>query len=258
NTRDTGSVVVNKEVDTDGDGSYDGNNTTANELGFTWSLDGGQATDMGTSISGVETTTEDVSHSVTEDSPDGYHFTGWFTTDGLYSCEEPEGDSLPVDIEVTKDATTSITFCNARDTGTITIDKVTDPAESQDLFTINLTQGETTIHSSVLGDTTNLEPYTVPTGTYSLTELDASNWLLTDAICTDGEISFDPRQTNVVVGYGSDITCTFTNTAANPELTLTTSNISRYLDSSGSRSRRRSRHDLYRRYRLRRNPRVIQ
>lgn len=104
-----GTIKVNKKVDTDGNGTFDGGNATANNLGFRWGLNDGpvdrlMGTEMNLPVGG---------HDVTENSIDGYHLVGWYIDEG--SCSEPEGTSLPVKTELKDDDTDTITFCNAKD-----------------------------------------------------------------------------------------------------------------------------------------------
>jgi len=116
NTRDTGDLKVNKEVDTDGDGTFESGNGRANILGFMWGLD-----------SGSDVTLVTGSYSVTENDVDGYHFVGWYTNGpgADFSCEDPQGTTFPSNFRVTTD-NVEITLCNARDTGDLKVNKKVD------------------------------------------------------------------------------------------------------------------------------------
>lgn len=105
-----GTIKVNKKVDTNGDGTFEGGNTTANNLGFRWGFDNGAVTrSMGTEVD-VPTG----NHTVTENTIDGYHLVGWYV-DGRGSCAEPQGTTLPVSVNIDNDDTDTVTFCNAKD-----------------------------------------------------------------------------------------------------------------------------------------------
>ena len=56
----------------------------------------------------------------------GYHFIGWFYTNGEGSCTDLDGGEPPALVEVTTDAITDITFCNVRDTGDLIVHKIAD------------------------------------------------------------------------------------------------------------------------------------
>jgi len=217
NTRDTGALEVNKQIDSDGDGIFEGGNTEANSLGFVWGLDSQTpARAMGSTASSLDTGSYDVDEN---NDVANYHFVGWFYNDSDYSCEEPEETELPASVNVFKDTTTSITLCNARDIGIITVDKITDPSEAPDEFTINLNQGlagdPTLIKSSVLADQTTPDSYAIPTGEYWFEELVKTGWDLTDANCVvneDIENNFDPRADSFNLTTDTNLDCTFTNT----------------------------------------------
>ncbi len=122
NTRNTGSVKVNKLADTDGNGTYD----STNPAPFNWSLDGSGTNAMGSTVAGVNTGT----HSVNENSVADYHLVGWYpggTGSTQYTCNNlPVGDAfhtLPAGFSVANDALTEITICNAINTGTVVVHK---------------------------------------------------------------------------------------------------------------------------------------
>lgn len=125
NTPLTGSLTVNKKVDADGNGTFEGGNGEANALGFRWGLDGAATNrEMGASV-----VVSAGNHNVTENDIAGYHFTGWFTNGNTqFSCINPEGMSLPVSTSVVSstDPGAGITLCNARDTAPLTVLKSVD------------------------------------------------------------------------------------------------------------------------------------
>lgn len=161
NTRDTGSVRVNKLVDTTGTGTFV---APTSPTTFTWSLDGTGSHAMGSTgtVTGVETGPHDVDENTP---PTDYHFVGWFyTSDTTKSCTSGFNTTRPAGLSVTKDVTTEITICNARDTGTVSFLKTVqggDASPSLWLFTVSDPSG-TTANS---GDSR-----TIQTGTYTVTE----------------------------------------------------------------------------------------
>lgn len=173
NTRDTGSIVVNKLVDSDNDGTFEGGNTEANQLGFTWIIDNSGPTAMGTTVSGIETTTDVVSHYITENLASGYHFAGWFTTGSTqYSCTNPEGQSLPILVNIAKNQTTDITLCNTRNTGTIVVHKDVQGPNGEDIidltpsFTVTLNDS----NSQPIKDNGTVTYNNIPTGNHTVNE----------------------------------------------------------------------------------------
>lgn len=205
-----GSITVHKQIDVNGDGNY----TDGDDGDFTWTLDESGENVMGDMVSDIPAG----QHSVGENGVADYHFVGWFPTEEDFSCtdlpENEENFSLPINVEVEPNGASDFTICNARDKGTITVDKVTDPTEDQTVFDINLTDGETIVHTSSLSDTDNPDTYEVLSGTYELSEETVTDWDLTDAICTlnnEGN-EFDPRDGTFEVNNEDVISCTFTNT----------------------------------------------
>jgi uncharacterized repeat protein (TIGR01451 family) len=158
-------------------------------------------------------------YTLSESGPSGYSAGGW-------SCDNTDVRGNVIVLSLAQVTTCSIT--NTRDMATVTIDKVTDPSESSELFTINLNQGlagdPILINASVLADQDTPDTYLVPTGEYWLQELDKTGWQLTNAICTDGDESFDPRADGFNLTKDASITCTFTNTQQNPLISITKSN----------------------------------
>lgn len=128
---ESGTITVNKQVDTDRDGVFEGGNSAANSLGFKWLLDDETTgRDMGTS---AETATG--SHQVDENDVSGYHFAGWFSGEG--TCTDPEHTSLPASVDVATDQTSTITLCNAADaivtpSAVMTIQKMVNGGPSAD------------------------------------------------------------------------------------------------------------------------------
>ncbi|MCJ7826176.1 VWA domain-containing protein, partial [Patescibacteria group bacterium] len=147
NTENKGSIQVGKEIDTNGDGTYD---DLANSVGFKWGYDSGSVNrNMGTVASNVPYG----SHTVSESTISGYHFTGWYSKKGQNtsgkSCTHPEGTTYPVSVTVSSDSDASaIILCNARNTGTITVDKVTNPSGDPTDFNFNLLSTDTGVNQN--------------------------------------------------------------------------------------------------------------
>ncbi len=203
NTRNTGSVKVNKLADTDGNGSFE----TSNPQSFTWSLDGASTNAMGASVSGVTTGT----HSVNENSVTDYHFVGWYPTGSTqYSCANPQGTTLPISVTVSSTQTTEITLCNARDTGTLRVLKNVDlngDGDYTDQGETGATNWEWQANTSTFTGMTGDTAITVPTGTYALTETMKSNFHFVSLQCTGGTLT----DNSVAVTTGATVVCTFTN-----------------------------------------------
>lgn len=221
-----GNVKVNKKVDTDGNGSYEGGNTTANTLGFGWGLDAETpARDMGTTASSVTTG----SHTVTENIVNGYSFTGWYFTaeednygEHQTNCAHPQGTTLPVNITVEKDKTKEVTFCNQVKTGSITIIKDAQPNSTQD-FDFNINQDGSGLYDNfeLEDDGSNNDGEKnyktfddLVADQYVITEAGENGWKLTDITCSDGAnvvINKADRKVTVTLGHEDNVTCTFVN-----------------------------------------------
>lgn len=172
NTRETGSLTVNKKVDTDGNGSFESGNSVANTLGFRWGLDGGTLDRM------MGSTAPDLptgAHSVSENSVAGYHFVGWYdpSNEG-YSCTNPQSTELPADLTVTKDYERTIVLCNALnppDQGRVRIVKVLTDESSPEAWTFDI---------SGYGSVNHDEWVTLDIGTYAVTEYGPADYSLVD------------------------------------------------------------------------------
>jgi uncharacterized repeat protein (TIGR01451 family) len=218
NSADVGAVTVNKVVDANGYGTFEGGNTEANVLDFDWGMDAETpARDMGTTANSVATG----AHNVTEDSIPGYHVVGWYPTgDTQYSCANPKGTSATAAISVAKDATTAITFCNAIDAGSITIIKdVVNALDANDPSTFDFTLSGTAADAFALGDNGQKVYPSATTGYYKISEARNTKYD-TQMVCTSSIGSFAPGYDHLALeSYadftlrdGEDVTCTFTNT----------------------------------------------
>ncbi len=114
NTRKTGTLLVHKVADTNGDGQYDSTDPT----NFKW---GTESAVLATTDMGTPQTLITGNYNVYENIVPGYQFTGWFPNGFIddneirYSCERlpqgPQYTQLPTDIAVTTDQT-ELTLCN--------------------------------------------------------------------------------------------------------------------------------------------------
>lgn len=219
NTRDTGSLKVNKRTDGNGDGDYQDSGEGVNESdsnGFTWSIDGSGTNAIGSTVAGVTTG----NHDIGENTVAGYHFVGWFTTSKTqYSCTNPEGTTLPVSVAVAKNKIAEITLCNARDTGSITIIKNAVPNSDQN-FSFDVSSGFPGGDFELEDDgndnnggTEESKTVSVATGQYWVEEDGETGWQLTSLVCNDqnGTVNIVSGRATLNVEAGEAITCTFTN-----------------------------------------------
>ncbi|MFH2086015.1 MAG: VWA domain-containing protein [bacterium] len=216
NTRDTGSVKVNKSLDSNGDGTYE----TLNPAIFTWSLDGTGTNAMGTTVGSVPTSIPGITHIVNENSPAGYRFTGWYTKDSGYNCTRPEGSTLPVTVNVTKGATTEITLCNQKSVGSIKIVKAVPGTDEQD-FTFtgsgvlgNFTLDDNGSDSTSYGGKSSYKQFSgIATGSYTVTETNIpSSWELDSLVCTgDPDYQVNGSTVTIDLDHGENVVCTFNN-----------------------------------------------
>jgi len=231
NHRDMGSVKVNKKTDINGDGDWndsdEGNNQTAannwaNSHGFSWMVDGGSHS-FGATVNNLATNLFNYLHSFDETIPSGYHFVGWYKNgEAGKSCTNPNGTTLPInhgEIQVNKNSTTEITFCNQRDTGTVTIVKDAQP-NSDDNFSFDTISGFPGGDFELEDDgndnnggTEESKTVTVPTGQYWVEEDGETGWKLADLVCSDANSTVNVQTGRATINVEKDeaVTCTFTN-----------------------------------------------
>lgn len=216
NTRNSGSITVNKQVDANGDGIFEGQNNEANALGFFWGIDDEKPT---VRLMGSSAVVDTGYHTITENNVLGYHFVGWYQNEG--SCIAPEGTEQPILVNMVE--STTVTLCNARDTGQLTVRKqldtdgdgsvdVTDPIG----WTYDIQNGEQNIP---MGDAR-----TLTTGTYTISEDQQADYTATSWVCNSGveQISNGSGETlTIELNSRNNYECTFTNTRLFPVLTLT-------------------------------------
>jgi LPXTG-motif cell wall-anchored protein len=222
NTRDTGSVKVNKLLDADGNGVFE----TTNPKSFTWSLDNVGQNEMGTVLNNVFTNTPSLNHVVSESTLSDYHFVGWYLiTDSEYSCANPQGTQLPIDITVLKNQTTELTLCNSRDTGTLKVSKQLDSNGDGTFETNNPSQFTWSYDDSsqkIMGESIS----NLPTGKYNLYENNVDNYNFVGWFNQSGEGScndLDGTQlpVNVDVLKDKETEIVFCNEVQKPKLTVT-------------------------------------
>lgn len=220
NTPVRGSIKVDKKLDADGNGTYEAGNSEANALGFRWLRDGANSNTFGTTTSNILTGT----YAISENTIAGYHATGWYYTDNQQqSCASPAGTVLPANVAISANQTTAITICNARDNGKITVKKqVTNnnggSAKASD-FTLHLKQGATGVAGSPAAGSTAGTTYTLPTGTYTVSEDAYFGYDQTSLTCVNqatGAAVAHP----VDLANGQHITCTVVNDDKAPSVTI--------------------------------------
>ncbi len=198
-----GTILVNKNVDTNGDGQVD-------EYGvadWTWDIDGGQQdTATGTSQNVAAGT-----YDINEDQKDGYNVTD--LTCGSQSYGAVEAGEVTVD----PGDSISCTFTNTRDTGTIEVIKNINPDDDNGLFDLQI-NGTVEKEDASDGDTTGAVQ--VVTGTYDVGEIAGDSTDLSDysssLTCTkNGQSLFTDVSTtdsdNFEVDKDDVVVCIFTN-----------------------------------------------
>ena len=213
----TGTLNVHKFTDTNADGVFETGDAGSNALGFAWGFDSttpsNNANPFGTGI-----TKNAGSYSVYENTVANYHFVGWYNNAGQGSCTNPDGRTLPASATVTGNATTNITLCNARDTGTVQVKKIVSPVDnSQWDFSIS---GPST-NSATLSSGQTSSAFSSLTGSYTVSETGHTGTTTSDYTsaysCTDQSqnvvasgtgTSTDP----LTLTNGESVLCTFTNT----------------------------------------------
>ncbi len=115
-----------------------------------------------------------------------------------------------INVTLTKDnPDVSCTFVNKLKTGTIVVDKVTDPSGDSQSFSFT-TSGTGYSGFSLTDSSTPNSQILVP-GTYSVSEDSVSGWTNTSADCVSS-IGDTETISNLELDNGETITCTFTNT----------------------------------------------
>ena len=122
-------------------------------------------------------------------------------------CNDAAGAAYPYDdINLQPGVTVTCVFTNVQ-LGRIIVDKVTDPASSDQSFNFTLTDGAlfTDTFSLTGGAAPYDSGYLVP-GNYSVAETPVEGWDLDSATCTEG------TPDDITLSPGATMNCTFTNT----------------------------------------------
>ena len=148
-------------------------------------------------------------YTVAEDDEDGF-------TPGSQTCDlqgtVPDEAASPVDLTVDEGETWLCTFVNEAEPGSVTIVKQADGADGEFDFT-----GSFGPFSIQTNDGSGQQVFDgLSVGDYSVSESDPDPWDLVGASCDDGS-----DVTDIEVGPGEDVTCTFTNEAPLPTIDVT-------------------------------------
>jgi len=136
-------------------------------------------------------------------------------------CDDPTHDTTvsgtTANIQLDADETVTCTFTNidpSRVYGKIIVKKVTHPANDPTSFTFSLTDGPSSLSQSFsLRDGESHDSgYVTPGSGYVAAETVPEGWDLTDASCDDGS-----PVSNIDVGAGETVTCTFTDESSGGE-----------------------------------------
>ena len=203
NSRDTGTVVIQKEADPEDDTAFD----------FTENIHGG---------GGLFTLT-DPSDNIEQfdDVPTGSYLVnetgeaGW-TLDSI-TCDDANSTGNTATgqatINVEKDEVVTCVFENSRDTGTITIVKDATPADDTPFdFSETIPGAGTTF--TLMDPSDASETFSnVPTGSYTVTETVEAGWTLDSIVCVDPDdgSSTAGAAATIDLDDGETVTCTFNN-----------------------------------------------
>lgn len=98
----------------------------------------------------------------------------------------------------------------APDKGTIIIDKVTNPSEDPQSFTINIKQGDKVVDNTSITDSDQPYEAGLVSGIYSISEEVPTGWVQDSVSCRRGNDNISPD--NIVLAPEEVVFCTFTNT----------------------------------------------
>ena len=203
NSRDMGTVVIQKEADPEDD----------TEFNFTENIHGG----------GGMFALSDPSDNIEQfdDVPTGSYLVnetaepGW-TLDNI-TCDDTNSSGNTgagqATINVEKDEVVTCVFENSRDTGTITIVKDATPADDTPFdFSETIPGSGSTFTLMAPSDAT--ETFSnVPTGSYTVTETGESGWTLDNIVCVDPDNGSSAAGATATIDLddGETVTCTFNN-----------------------------------------------
>lgn len=201
-----GTVTVNKDVDTDGDGKVDVSGSTD----WIWELNTadhktGDTVDVPAGV-----------YSISEIQKDGYHFVSLFC-----DVQEIDGDTTRFEVDPGDDVV--CTYTNARDTGLIIIHKIIDvdgnpetigdQSDGEDWqFDVDGTSGDV---SDPLAQNTNASGSAtfnlLKTGEYTVVETTQDGYDLVDAYCDNGSFDQIDSVDGIDVDVDETVECTFIN-----------------------------------------------
>jgi hypothetical protein len=207
NDRARGTIVINKVTDPSPDPSNTSFSfTPTGNIGITgFSLANGGSKTYTNVVPGS-------ANSVSETVPTGWDLTTSATCDNL---------SPVTNISVAAGQTVTCTF-NDRARGAIIVKKVTDPSPDPTSTTFNFTAGgglSPTSFSLMNGGSTTY-PNLVPGSGYNVAETVPAGWSLTSATCDNGS-----PVTNITVGSGQTVTCTFNDKLLHGAIKITKTSI---------------------------------
>ena len=226
NTRQTFATTVNKRVDTDGDGTFEGDNTVANDLGFRWGFSTTPIDAlMGTSkIYGGMIGTVDAPE-ILENTISGYHYVGYYS--GTYNirtgnydyhgtCSNPQGTGNPTFDSAGSSLKPVYVLCNARDTGNLKAQKIVDDGSDLTHWSFSL-DGGTPVQADAQG---MVDFGQIPTGFHSVTESGPDGYALSSI---GGDCNENPnvlgQADSTTIKDGSK-TCVFTNNRQTGQVTF--------------------------------------
>ena len=206
-----GSIEVIKNV-IGADGT-----TTRNVTTWQWTLAGtnsnypGSTNQTGTTLSNLPADT----YTVSEVSQPHYHFVSLACTDNNTSMT---GLTDAASTQVTLNPGDSIvcTFTNARNTGTVTVNKTLIPSSDPGLFDLNINN---TAYASNVGNNGTTHSQTVATGNVTVSETAGTGTNMSDYSstysCNNGNTpvtSGSGTSASFTLNYLDNVVCTFTNT----------------------------------------------
>lgn len=196
-----GTITVIKNVDSDGDGQVDQQDVT----NWVWDINGGSDQSTG-SANHIDTVAG--SYTVSEHQKANFHITASSCTG-----EDQVAPSTQVSVTVSAGENVVCTFVNTRDTGTVTVNKIVNPANDNGQFNLNV-DGQAYVTNVGNGGTTG--PVTVITGSHNASEAAGDDTSLDDytsSFSCSNELSGQGTSTpSFTVSSGQNITCTFVNT----------------------------------------------
>ena len=190
-----GTIIVEKITD-DGQGAFDFTSSTLTPAAFTLTTTG--AGDAGKDDETFADLTPG-SYDVAETVPSGWNLVSSTCSDG----------SDPAAISLAGGETVTCTFHNAREKGTLVVEKITDDGQGAFDYTSNtLDPAAFTLTTTGAGDAgKDSRTFSgILAGTYDVDETVPAGWNLVSAACDDGS-----PITAIDVADGETVTCTFHN-----------------------------------------------